>query len=145
MISNPDTLLSRVLETVTEPGPRIEKLRKIAAVVRENGKGPGRLCSFPPPIVREQRRIRLRLPHQKHVHRPRRASDRYIFRGEHTASGGELDVLTQFSTGNYAESNFVYNCQQGVSFSFGDKYRTNTSTGCQFPFSGGTAVNAENN
>lgn len=35
MISNPGTVLSRVLETVTEPGPRIEKLRKIAAVLRE--------------------------------------------------------------------------------------------------------------
>jgi|SRR6516225_7258230 len=35
MISNPGTVLSRVLETVTEPGPRIEKLRKVAAVLRE--------------------------------------------------------------------------------------------------------------
>ena len=77
--------------------------------------------------------------------RPRWASDRSIFRGEHIVSGGEFGVLTQFSTGDYAESNFVYNCQQGVSLSFGDKYRANTTTGCQFPFSGGTAVNAENN
>jgi L-methionine (R)-S-oxide reductase len=35
MISNPGTLLSRVLEAVTKLGPRMEKLQKIAAVLRE--------------------------------------------------------------------------------------------------------------
>jgi hypothetical protein len=35
MIPNPGTLLSRVLEAVTKPRPRMEKLQEIAAVLRE--------------------------------------------------------------------------------------------------------------
>jgi hypothetical protein len=62
---------------------------------------------------------------------------------ENVISSFQVDVFAK--GGNYFTEKMVSNAVIGFDLSNTDKYRFNTTFNCTAPFSGGVAVNAENN